>query len=79
VVAALSAIFAPRRRLAFGLLGNGVTIVVCFSVAMINNWRSGAYIWTREMPLAALLLILVVVIPGLLGVLLVDSATRSVR
>ena len=75
-VAALSAAFAPQRRLAFGLLGNGCTLVACF--ATINNWRGGSPIAFSDMPSFALLAG-VVIIPGLLGIALVsaiDSATR---
>jgi hypothetical protein len=79
VVAALSAAFAPRRRLAFGLLGNGCTIVGCVVSATLNNWRSGYPMSLSEFPLFVLFLAAVVTIPGLLGIAFVsaiDSATR---
>src|SRR5580700_9198817 len=44
-VGALSAAFSRKKRLAFGLLGNGVTVVTCIGVATINKWRSGGPMW----------------------------------
>jgi hypothetical protein len=78
-VAALSAAFAPGRRLAFGLLGSGCTVIACFSSAIIRNWRDGIPPTLHELLISTLMLAAVVIVPGLIGAGLVsaiDSATR---
>jgi hypothetical protein len=70
-VAALSAAFAQRHRLAFGFLGNGVTIVVCLLSAVVNNWRSGIAFSPDELRFTVLVLSIFVFIPGLIGIALV--------
>ena len=79
-VGLLSSTFAPRRRLAFGLLGNGITIAVCLVSATINNWRQG-----RPLPAVDDLLYFVamlggvVTVPGLAGIAVVAGIAAASR
>jgi hypothetical protein len=78
-VAALSAAFAPRRRLAFGLLGNGITIAVCLVSVTINNWLEGRPLAAEFFLYFVPTIIGVVTVPGLAGVGIVAAVAAATR
>ena len=78
-VGTLSAAFASKQRLAFGLLGNGTTVAACIAVATIHHWRSGMPMPLRDVAMFVVISAGVVCLPGLVGVAVVagfDSVTR---
>jgi hypothetical protein len=71
LVAAFSAASTPDHPLAFGLVGNGVTVGVCvLCITLRDRWAGSP---TRDVALMVLALTAVVVISGLFGIGLVSA------
>lgn len=74
-IAAASAAFAPKRKLAFGMLGCGVTACVCLlSASALNLWR-GIPTHADELMAVVVGLTGLIAIPGLLGVASMRNVT----